>query len=285
MPSPAHATLAALFHDRPTLAVELLCDAFDIGLPRDTLVTVSPADMREIPALGGELETVLPPGRHEPTHGVLVELQQAACEDDRQRWARRAATLWLRLNRPVVVLVLAPDGEVATWASRPIVTSMPGYVVHPLAVGPDQLPPLADPAQAADRLELAVLSVMAHGADRSVARAFLTALSKVEEERGARYLEYAYHLSPVEVRRALEESMSSDAWPMHSPFAREHFLRGRAAGVAEGKARALLTVLRARGVTLTDDALSAITSCTDQEQLDEWAHRAATALRVEELFA
>ncbi|MCK2212828.1 hypothetical protein MF672_003300 [Actinomadura sp. ATCC 31491] len=282
MPSPAHATLAALFDDRPTLAVELLCEAFDIDLPPDTLVAVSPDDVPEPPGLGGEPETVFAPG---PAHGVLVELLRTPCEDDRQAWARRGAALWLRLNRPVVVLVLAPDGEVAAWASQPVVTSMPGYVVHPLVVGPEQLSPLADPAEAAGRLELSVLSVMAHGAETPVAEAFLGALSKVEEERGARYLEYAYHLSPGQVRRVLEESMSSAAWPVHSPFAREHYTKGRAAGLAEGKARAVLTVLRARGVALTDDARSAITSCADQQQLDEWARRAAVAQRVEDLFA
>jgi hypothetical protein len=46
----------------------------------------------------------------------------------------------------------------------------------------------------------------------------------------------------------------------------------------------VLSVLRARAVAVTDDALTAITSCANQEQLDEWAHRAATALTIDELF-
>jgi hypothetical protein len=279
-----HDTLTVLFRNRPTLAVELLCDVFDIDLPCDTLVEVSPTDLSDVPFVASESGTVFPMTRRGPAHGVIVEMQQSACEEDRQEWARRGAALWLRLNRPVLLLVVASDARVATWASQPVVTSLPGYVVHPLVVGPEQMKPITDPAEAADRLEPAVISVMAHGADRAVTETFLAALSKVDEEHGAQYFEYAYHLSPADVRLVLEEIMSSATWPVHSAFAREHFTKGRAAGLSEGKARAVLTVLRARGVAVTDDALSALTSCADQEQLDEWVHRAATALTIDELF-
>lgn len=275
MPSPERDALNALFHARPSLAVDLLNDVFDIELSSDTLVEVTPA---------GE-SGPLPLAWGEPEHGVIVELQRTVSEEDRQGWARRSAALWLRLKRPVLVLVLAPDAWICDWAAQPVVTSLPGYVLHPLVVGPEQVAPIADPAQAAECLELTVLSVLAHGSEEGVVETFLAALSKTEESRGTRYYEYAYRLASTGVRRALEEIMSSDAWPVHSPFAREHFSRGRLAGLCEGKARAVLAVLRARGVSVSDDALTTITSCVDQEQLDRWAHRAATALTVDELFA
>jgi hypothetical protein len=279
MPSSVHDALNALFRNRPTLAVELLSEVFDIDLPPDSLVEVIPDDGGV--ALPGEDPFFV----EEPAHGVIVELQHSVSEEDRQGWARRSAALWLRLNRPVLVLVLVPDQRVSEWAAQPVVTSLPGYVLHPLVVGPEQIAPIGDVSEAAGHLELSVLSVLAHGSDETVVETFLGALSKVEECHGARYYEYAYRLASTDVRHALEEIMSSAAWPVHSPFAREHFSRGRAAGLSEGKARAVLTVLRARGVSITDDALTAITSCADQEQLDEWAHRAATALTVGELFA
>ncbi|GAA4980037.1 hypothetical protein HD597_011893 [Nonomuraea thailandensis] len=274
MPSSVHEALNALFRNRPSLAVDLLCDVFDIDLPSDTLVEVASAGPGA-PA---------PPAWCEPAHGVIVELQHTVSEEDRQGWARRSAALWLRLRRPVLVLVLAPDAGVCDWAAQPVVTSLPGYVLHPLVVGPDQVAPISDPAQAAECLELAVLSVLSHGGDEAVAGTFLEALAKTEESHGARYYEYAYRLASTDVRRVLEETMSSATWPVYSPFAREHFTRGRATGLSEGKARAVLAVLRARGVSITDEALTAITSCADQEQLDEWAHRAATALTIDELF-
>ncbi|MEV0621318.1 hypothetical protein AB0I81_48870 [Nonomuraea sp. NPDC050404] len=266
----------ALFRNRPTLAVDLLCEVFDIDLPPETLLEVAPP---------GPAEVFFTVGRHhEPVHGVIVELQHTVSEEDRQVWARRSAALWLRLNCPVLVLVLAPDARVCDWAAQPVVTSLPGYVLHPLVVGPDQMLPIEDPSEAAECLELSVLSVLAHGRDRATVETFLAALSKVEECHGTRYYEYAYRLASTDVRQVLEELMSSATWPVYSPFAREHFTRGRLTGLSEGKARAVLAVLRARGVSMPDEALTAITSCTDQEQLDEWAHRAATALTIDELF-
>ncbi|SDK11846.1 hypothetical protein [Nonomuraea jiangxiensis] len=285
MPTSVHDALNALFRNRPTLAIELLDDAFEIDLPADTLVEVAPTDLKDIPVLDRDLDLFFSVGRRcEPSHGVIVEMQQALREEERQDWARRAAGVWLRLNRPVLLLVLAPDPQVAAWASQPIVTSLPGYVLHPLVVGPDQITIFSDPSEAADCLELAVLSVVAHGKDREVVETFLSALSKVDEDHGAQYHEYAYCLASADVRQVMEEIMSSATWPVYSPFAREHFTNGRAAGLSEGKARAVLTVLKARGVAVSDDALTAITSCTDQERLDDWAHRAATALTVDELF-
>ncbi|MBF8186457.1 hypothetical protein ITP53_12040 [Nonomuraea sp. K274] len=283
MPSPAHDTLNTLFRNRPTLAVELLKDLFDIDLPTDTLVKVAPADLSDVPTQPSRGDQAFTLGwRREPLHSVIVELQDSPCEEKRQQWARRAAALWLRLNRPVLVLVLCPDRSVATWASQPVVTTLPGYMMHPLIVGPEQIKPITDSARAAEHLEAAVISVMAHGGDHAVAETFMEALGRVEEHHGAQYYEYAYLLSPTEVRQVMEEIMPS--WPVHSPFAREHFTKGRAAGLSEGKARAVLTVLKARGITVTDEALTTIRSCRSQEQLDEWAHRAATALTVDELF-
>ncbi|MGW0807039.1 hypothetical protein [Nonomuraea sp. NPDC002799] len=285
MPASAHATLNALFVNRPTLAVELLGDVFDIDLPADTLVEIEPKDLSGVPIVYREDDAFFTVGRRcEPVHGVIVEMQQSLSEEDRQAWARRGAALWLRLNRPVLLLVLTSDPRVASWAAQPIVTSLPGYVLHPLVIGPEQVRPLNDPCQAADCLELAVMSVMTHGREPKVVETFLEALTKVDEDQGAQYLEYAYHLTSADGRRVMEEIMSTARWPVHSPFAREHFTKGRAAGLSEGKARAVLAVLKARKVALTDDALSAITSCVDQAQLDEWARRAATALTIEELF-
>ena len=285
MPSSVHDALNALFRNRPTLAAELMRDVFDIDLPSDTLVEVAPTHPRGMPVLDREHDGFFTVGRRgKPIHGVVVEFQQSLCEEDRQSWARRSAAFWLRLNQPVLLLVFAPDPRVATWAAQPVVTTLPGYMVHPLVIGPEQIKPITDPAEAADCLELAVLSVMTHGEDRAVIETFMEALSKVDEDLGVRYYEYAYRLASPDARRVMEEIMSSATWPIHSPFAREHFAKGRAAGLAEGRARAVLSVLRARAVAVTDDALTAITSCANQEQLDEWAHRAATALTIDELF-
>jgi hypothetical protein len=77
-----------------------------------------------------------------------------------------------------------------------------------------------------------------------------------------------------------------------SDWGRRHFrngqpkgrAEGRAEGKAEGRAEALLTLLSARGLDVSDDVRTRITGCTDIGQLNTWIRRAVTAETVDELF-
>ncbi|MBC6459444.1 hypothetical protein [Actinomadura sp. HBU206391] len=46
----------------------------------------------------------------------------------------------------------------------------------------------------------------------------------------------------------------------------------------------MLTVVRARGLTVTDDARQRISACTDPEQLGTWIRLAATVDSIDALF-
>ncbi|MFG1961342.1 hypothetical protein ACGFJ2_27075, partial [Nonomuraea sp. NPDC049028] len=96
----------------------------------------------------------------------------------------------------------------------------------------------------------------------------------------------------------------STKWPVYSPFAREHYGRGKADGIAEGKvegkvegkaegrtegkaeeaARSVLLVLATRDFNVPDDIRTQITTCTDLAQLETWLTRAVTAQALEDLF-
>ena len=82
--------------------------------------------------------------------------------------------------------------------------------------------------------------------------------------------------------------MASTTWPVYSPFAREHFGRGkregREEGRVEGEASAVLRVLAARGIQVPDDVRARICACTDTRQLDTWLDRAAGATAISDLF-
>jgi hypothetical protein len=104
-------------------------------------------------------------------------------------------------------------------------------------------------------------------------------------------------------RPAVEEVMPETTWVVSTPFAKEHFGRGKAEGFAEGlaageaqgitegrtegriggEAQALLTVLRARFV-LSDDHVLRVLGCIDLEELDLWLLRAATVKKIEDVF-
>ncbi len=90
--------------------------------------------------------------------------------------------------------------------------------------------------------------------------------------------------------------MSSTAWPVYSPFAREHYGRGKDDGLAEGEAKgeargeakgeanAVLRVLAIRGIAVSDDIRALICACADTQQLDTWLDRAVTATSIDDLF-
>jgi len=63
---------------------------------------------------------------------------------------------------------------------------------------------------------------------------------------------------------------------------------GHKAGLAEGEARgkiaALLAVLTARGLSVTEVARARIGACEDAATLDRWIARAATASSLEDVF-
>ncbi|GAA4626422.1 hypothetical protein GCM10023196_034620 [Actinoallomurus vinaceus] len=86
--------------------------------------------------------------------------------------------------------------------------------------------------------------------------------------------------------------MPTDHWPVYSPFAKEHFNRGKAEGLAEaraegrarGRARAILIVLASRGFEVPEDVRARVGECTDLEQLDVWLRRVAVATSIDDVF-
>ncbi|MGN9842068.1 hypothetical protein ACTMTI_28475 [Nonomuraea sp. H19] len=188
----------------------------------------------------------------------------------------------------MTVLVICPDRKVAAHYAQPIDSGLTGYRLQARVLGPDGIPAITDPQEAADHLGLAAMSVMVHGRDRKIIEAFAAALNETRDEHAPKYHEYAYSMSSPEIRRLMEEIMTSTDWPVYSPFAREHFSRGKAEGQAEGKAeeaaRSVLLVLAARGFNLPDATRARITTCTDLAQLETWLTRAAIAQTLQELF-
>ena len=63
-----------------------------------------------------------------------------------------------------------------------------------------------------------------------------------------------------------------------SDFARKYVAQGRAEGRAEEAARALLTVLRARGIAVPDAVRERIQAQKDPERLERWLEKAVVCL-------
>ncbi|MGW4791491.1 hypothetical protein ACWEPC_03605 [Nonomuraea sp. NPDC004297] len=273
-----------MFTDQPQLAVEILRDLMHIELPETPLVQEE--DRTFNTRISDDIEpdlvfTLGPPPS--PVHAIIVEIQKDKKKDPRQL-TRYAAAAWLMLRCDVSVLVICPNQADVAHYARPVESGLTGYRLQSHVLGPDSIPAITDPQEAAAHLALAVMSVMAHGRDRKVVEAFGAALEETRNEHAPKYTEYAYSMAGPEIRRLLEEIMTSTDWPVYSPFAREHFGRGLKEGETIGEARSLLRVLAVRGLDVPDSIRTRITNCTDATQLETWVARAVTAQTIQDLF-
>ncbi|MGW0484843.1 hypothetical protein [Nonomuraea sp. NPDC003214] len=293
MPSPPHDALVSMFRDRPQLAVEILRDLIGKQLPETPLVRVEPNTFNTRPSDDFDADLVLSMGPPQsPAHAIVVEIQQDTSKDPR-KLARYAASLWLMMHCDATVLVVCPNRATAVHYMRPVDSGLTGYRLHPCVLGPDSIPAITDAKEATAHLDLATMSVMVHGRNRKVIEAFATALADTADDHAPQYYEYAYSMSAPEIRQLLEEIMTSTTWPVYSPFAREHFGRGKDEGREEGReegkaeeaAKLVILVLTARGFTLPDQTHTQITTCKDLNQLETWATKAATIQTLDELFA
>jgi hypothetical protein len=141
---------------------------------------------------------------------------------------------------------------------------------------------VTDPAEAARRVELAVLSAMAHGETEegaSIAAAVLPAIDGLDEERARFYYDLVYYSLNEAARRALEEMMKG--YEYQSDFAKKYVAQGR----AEARARDVLTVLRARGILASDTIRERILAEKNPELLERWLEKASLAASAAEVLA
>jgi hypothetical protein len=197
---------------------------------------------------------------------------------------RYAAALWLRLDCPVIVLVICPDSRNAAEAAKPIRTTLSDYTLTPYVLGPAQIPVITDTTEVQANPLPAILSVAIHGRNRAVLEAFTAAALNETDGNAAYYYEYAYRMSPLDIRHMLEEIMAT-TWPVYTPYAKKHYGRGLQDGRAEGETKAVLTVPEARGIAVPEDVRARVMDCTDPARLEEWIRRAVTVTDARELFS
>jgi hypothetical protein len=296
-PSYLHEGLIALFRERPALAPELMRSALHVALPDYAEARVESADLTQLdPAeLRADLVILLRDG--EPVLAIVLEVQLATDPRKRFTWPAYVAGIRVRYKCDACVLVVTPSEPIADWARQPIAIG-PGAQLTPLVLGPRAVPVVCEPSHAEP--ELVVLSAIAHGADPAdgpkIALAALTSLAGLDEERSRLYFDLVYSSLGGAARRALEEHMAS-GYEYQSDFAKKYVAQGeakgraegkaegRAEGKAEGEANALLHVLAARRLTVSDAQRARILACTDLDTLTRWIERAVRAETTDAVFS
>lgn len=108
--------------------------------------------------------------------------------------------------------------------------------------------------------------------------AVLPALRELDEDRARLYYDLVYNSLNEAARRAMEAMMKG--YEYQSDFAKKYVAQGRTEGRTEEAARALLTVLRARGIAVPDAVRERILAQQDTERLERWLEKAAVATSV-----
>src|SRR5262249_10345496 len=151
------------------------------------------------------------------------------------------------------LLVYAPNPTIAAWCAKPIETGQPGSPFTPLVRGPNAIPKIKDPAQAAQAPYRAVLSVVAHGNEpeaEGIARAAFEGIAGLPMDERAQLEQVILLALDEATRKALEAWMRLQGYPEKSELYQQGRTAGKTEGKAEGEADALLTFLDVRGLVV-----------------------------------
>jgi hypothetical protein len=276
-----HEVLVDIFKNRPSLAAEFLTEVLSVPIPDYTEARVTSATLTEIQPAEYRADVVVLL-LHEGTtvRVVILEVQLAADPRKRFTWPAYAMVSRAKHNCPVTLLVFAPDPAVARWCAEPIETGIPGFVLRLPVLRSSDVPVVTKPEEAVSRLELGLLSVMAHGKTEqgaTIAEAVLSAFEGLDKDRAGLYYDLVYNSLSEAARIALGKTMKG--YQYQSEFAKRYVAEGR----AEGEAQSVLKVLKARGLAVPDDVRERILAQKDPERLDRWLEKAAVASSVAEV--
>jgi hypothetical protein len=286
----AHEIHVDLFKNRPSLAAEILAEVLGVSLPTYTEARLASIDLTEIQPAEYRADVVVVLFDHDiPVRVIIVEVQLAIDPRKRLSWPAYVTVSRAIHGCPADLLVVAPDPAVAEWCAEPIAIGVPGFILEPPVLRHSAVPIVTDPVEAARRPELGVLSALAHGETEggaTIAAAVLPAIRGLDDDRTRLYYDLVYNSLNAAARRALEAMMKG--YEYQSDFAKKYVAQGRTEGRVEGRvegrteeaARALLTVLRARGIAVPDAVRESILAQKDPERLERWLEKAAVAASV-----
>jgi hypothetical protein len=296
-----------LFGDDPNLISRALRHA---GLDFPDLVNVE--------QLGTDLSTVEPVERRADRvirfetaagqEGILVlEVQRERDNDKPAAWGFYGMTLVNRYKLPVVIVVITTASGCERWAGQTFDFGLgmgDALAVRPLVLGPDSVRAITHVSDAEADPFYAALSVVVHRDDRNVdaiLKAVADGLATTPDPDRAvlvDYIELTLGKSPAaELWRKL---MSVHPDVFQGPTIRgmidkavaegkargeaEGRARGEAEGMARGEAEFLLKAIELRQIELTAEQTERVSTCTDQEQLEQWLERLFTATDAEGIF-
>jgi hypothetical protein len=297
MPSLEHNGLIEMFRENPSLAPHFLSTLFHLDLPPHASVRVADSALDQMIPVEFRADLVLELLDHagKPILAVVLEVQREKKPRKKYSWAVYVAVARAERECPAIVLVLAPDAEVAAWAAETIDLGLGFGSLQPLVLGPATVPVVTDRAIAQQEVELSVLSAMAHGNGPdglAVLQAAFGALARLDVEHAAVYFQIIWNVLREPMQRALEALVmerQAEGKAQFPPFAQQLIDRGKVQGLREGKLEglheALLRLLARAGIALTEDDRARIQACDDAATLDRWIENVIGAKTVADVLS
>ncbi|WP_031524552.1 hypothetical protein [Streptomyces sp. NRRL F-5123] len=238
-----HEASHRIFQERP----ELLTPVFDllgVRLPQQAVTEVLTPDVTEIRPLERRVDTVLRvsgPGGESPLL-LAIEAQQRRDLDKPVSWAYYVAYLQAKYRCPALFLVVCQDKSTADWAAGPFRLGLDDWCslsVHPLVLGPGNVPVVLDVSEASANLPMAAFSALTHGRDPdapAILRTLATALAGLDTEGASYYAEMLeIGLGETPAREVWRKLMTVRSYfPGRGSLVEQVLLRGEAQGLAEG---------------------------------------------------
>jgi hypothetical protein len=291
MVSSSHEAAHRIFQDRP----ELLAPVFGIlgvPLPRKAAVEVLTPDATEIRPVERRVDSVL---RVRPPDGegflLAIEAQGRRDPDKAVSWAYYLSFLTAKHGCQALLLVVCQDKTTADWAAGPFPLGPEGWTaltVHPLVLGPGNVPVITDREEAARDLTLATFSALTHGRARDVGEileALALALGAADPDSVAYYSELLeVGLGATPAREIWRKLMPRTYFPGRGTLIEQTWREGEAEGRAKERAMMVLRVLENRGIPTLSATRDRVTACTDLETLGRWLDRAFVVDTAEEIF-
>jgi hypothetical protein len=229
----------------------------------------------------------------------MRQVQRDEDPDKRYSWPVYVAVVRSKERCPTMVLVVAPDVDVAWWAAQPIDLGLGLGTLRPLVLGPASVPEVTDLEEAAREIELTVLSAVAHGNGPNgvaVVKAALFALERLDREHAAVYFQILWNGLRAPMQRALEAMVmerQTEGSAKFPPFREALFERARREGELEGRREgeldglrqgkvdglreALLRLIGRTGIALSDGERARVQTCDDPATLEQWIENVLTA--------
>jgi hypothetical protein len=267
-PSIPHAVLVHLLTTAPAL-VRALAARAGADLP-DGPCVLSASEFTTITPVERRADAVVLVGEGAERVVLVGEVQGRIDPTKAWTWPEYVVGGRSQHRCPARLVVFALTDEVAKWALE--VTSDVGLTLHPIVIGPADLPiPAADDHDAwlAERL---ILAAVVHGhSDRAtdLARLAPRALQAVDDGERTKYLDVLFVLLKNVAHDLLEELML-DGYEIQDPWLKGQFQKATEKGLAEGKAEGLRLALRDSLAELAVEPAEGVVEGADAAQLRGW---------------